>query len=151
MMNNFNDIKLQIELVPGSSWFDNVRSRVSQYRWRKIREQVMVECDEKCAVCGAKAKDAHEVWSFNDSGEQNLERIEGLCRRCHQVKHIGLSIKRNRYKAALAHLMHVNKWPQEIAELYVEESLLLWQKRSKQQWLVNVDHLKHYGVEPEES
>jgi len=46
-------IKLTIELVPKTSWCDNVRARVSKERWDELRTDCYKKAHNKCEICGS--------------------------------------------------------------------------------------------------
>ena len=89
-------LKLQIELVPGSCWWTNVRSNLTQSQWDKIRKPVYANANFLCEICGERGTkhpvECHEVWIYNDKSLiQKLDHFQSLCPLCHEVKHIGLA------------------------------------------------------------
>ena len=63
-------IKLTIELVPASSWFNNVRSQVTKYKWEKLKKYTFKRAHYKCEICGQKGRcwpvECHEEWEYDD-------------------------------------------------------------------------------------
>lgn len=63
-------MKLTIELVPATSWGNNLRSRLPKKSWNAIRKRVYKEADFKCEICGGVGKrhpvECHEVWEYDD-------------------------------------------------------------------------------------
>lgn len=99
-------LKLEIELVPRSSWFQNIRTEVKESEWDRIRYVTYGLANYSCEICGEKGSkhpvECHEVWQYNDVNLiQSLIKFEALCPLCHQVKHIGLTSKLGSYKRAL--------------------------------------------------
>jgi hypothetical protein len=146
-------LKLSIELVPGSSWFNNVRSAVSRAQWDMIRKRVYSESYNLCQICGGRGRnhpvECHEIWSYQDS--QNLQKLEGmiaLCPACHLVKHMGLAGIRGESEKAFHHFMKVNKLKRAEAEAEIEQAFQLWAARSKRKWTVDIYYLETYGIDP---
>lgn len=44
--------KLTIELVPGTSFFNNVRSAVTTSEWNVIKKKCYKKAGYKCEICG---------------------------------------------------------------------------------------------------
>lgn len=144
--------KLLVELVPQSSWFDNVRSRVSKAQWDKLRKRVYAEAQFRCDICeesGVKLS-AHEVWGYDDkTNTQTLLRLQALCSRCHDVKHFGLSEMRGLVNQCFAHLQKVNHWTKPMAIKHVQQAAEQWQQRSQKDWIVDIAILETYGIQAE--
>lgn len=143
---------LTIELVPSTSWFDNVRSAVTTSQWDFLRKKVYNEANNICEVCGGKGKkhpvECHEIWDYNDKKLiQKLERMIALCPDCHMVKHIGLAQIQGKFEKAILHLMKVNKINKNEAMLYIKKSFDLWNKRSAKKWQVDISELTRYGID----
>lgn len=143
-------MKLTIELVPRTSWYSNVRSEVTKSEWDVIRRAAYKKAGYKCEICGDSGTnqgfkhqvECHEIWDYDDDKKkQTLEGMIALCPRCHKVKHIGLAQIKGEYGLALSHLMSVNQMTKEEAELYVEESFILWQERSNFEWELDISYL----------
>lgn len=143
--------KLTIELVPSTSWFDNVRSAVSASQWDTIRKQVYKEANHVCEICGDVGPkhpvECHEIWDYDDKNFiQKLNGMVALCPSCHMVKHIGLAQLQNKLDKAILHLKKVNKISKKEAEQYIAASFLLWSKRSCNKWYVDLSHLSKYNI-----
>lgn len=143
--------KLTIELVPKTSWFDNVRSAVTKSQWDDVRKQVYQQASHKCEICGdVGAKhpvECHEIWNYDDIKLiQKLDGMIALCPNCHMVKHIGLAEIQGKLNKAILHLKKVNKISKREAEEYVTASFALWAKRSCHQWKVDLSYLSKYNI-----
>lgn len=142
-------LKLEIELVPRTCWYSNVRSEVSPKNWNKIKAKVSNMAGGRCEICSGIGKkwpvECHEVWWYNDSNQrQTLIRMIALCPPCHEVKHFGLAEIRGRASAALAHLRKINLWDLETAEAHVESAFLVWSRRSNVKWALDIAVLEDY-------
>lgn len=152
-MTDAKEYKLQIELVPATSWYSNVRSEVSKDEWDIIRRKCYQLADYKCELCGGKGKkwpvECHELWEYNDKkNTQKLVRLIALCPDCHQVKHIGLAGIKGKSEEAKEHLMEVNGMSSEEADNLIEEAFDKWRERSNYEWEVDTKYLDQYFPQP---
>ena len=86
------EYKLTFELVPDGCWYTNLRSVLPPKLWDKIRFEAYKKANGRCEICGVKTSrlEAHEIWNYDEKNAlQTLEGVTALCRRCHEVKHIG--------------------------------------------------------------
>ena len=145
-------MKLTIELVPASSWFNNVRAVLTRSQWDVLRKQVYSQAWDLCQICGGVGPkhpvECHEIWHYDDKKLiQKLVGMIALCPDCHMVKHIGLAQVRNKGDKAIKHLMKVNKLSKKEAEKYVKESFEIWAKRSSKNWKLDISILESYGID----
>ena len=146
---------LFVELVPSSSWGDNLRSRLSRADWDRLRKQSYASANFRCEICNGVGTaqgynwpvECHEVWEYDDKNHtQTLVRLISLCPKCHLVKHIGRAQMDGKFDLALGHLKKVNGWTDEAAKTHVREAFNKWQARSRSPWYLNLDALDRYGV-----
>lgn len=152
-LKSWSDAKLTIELVPSSCWYSNVRSNVSASVWNRLKQITSKNAGHCCEVCGGRGArwpvECHEIWHYDDeTGTQQLCGLVALCPACHEVKHIGLARTRGRGEQALRHLERVNGWTREQAELYIEASFIIWERRSRRAWKLDLGWLESVGVPP---
>ncbi len=145
-------MKLTIELVPSSSWFNNVRAVLTRKQWDVLRKQVYSEAWDTCQICGGAGPkhpvECHEIWHYDDKKLiQKLVGMIALCPDCHMVKHIGLAQLQNKSKKALKHLMKVNKISKKEAEKYIADSFMKWAERSSKSWKLDISILESYGID----
>ena len=148
-------MKLTIELVPSTVWYSNVRSNVSRDEWDRLRTLVYQHANHHCEICGGQGKkwpvECHEIWEYNDTRRvQRLDKLIALCPMCHQVKHIGLAGIKGNYDIAVAHLARVNDLSLAAAKKYVADQFLVWEERSKHDWLLDISALKKYKSDENE-
>lgn len=143
--------KLTIELVPSTSFYNNVRTNVSSERWDSLRKNSYKRANYKCEICGESGLDqgfkhpveCHEIWTFDLKFKvQKLEGLITLCPLCHTVKHIGLASINNKLSVATNHLMRINNWSNVYAEKYITDCFNLWEFRSKFNWTLDISILK---------
>ena len=138
-------LKLTIELVPRTSWYDNLRKCISKSDWNKIRGKTCAEYGHRCGICGVEGRlNCHEIWQYDD--KRHIQRLIGfiaLCDMCHHVKHLGLSeILASEgnldYEKVVEHFIKVNKCNRKSFEQHRKRSLDEWRKRSKHEWHVDL-------------
>ena len=141
---------LTIELIPSSSFYNNVRSNVTKAQWDKIRKKSYEKAGHKCEVCKDKETnqgfrhnvECHEIWEYNDKAKkQTLTGMVSLCPRCHEVKHIGLAQIKGRFDLAVEQLMKVNDISLQEAHEYINSSFEVWSKRSEHDWELDIAYL----------
>jgi hypothetical protein len=140
-------LKLTIELVPKSSWYDNVRTHVSKEVWDKLRNEVYFQASYKCEICGGKGHkwpvECHEVWEYDDVNHiQKLVRLIALCPNCHTTKHAGFAILKGNEDIVIEQLMRVNKMTDKEADEHITKAFEIWRERSKHNWTVDISYLK---------
>jgi hypothetical protein len=143
--------KLEIELIPKTCHYSNVRSMVTTAEWDKIRKLSYASANNKCEICGSdglkqgyKHKvECHEVWHYDDENKiQKLIKLVSLCVVCHQVKHIGRAIAIGKQAECFKQLAKVNKWTQKEIEEHIVASFQLHKERSKHQWTLDISLLR---------
>jgi len=141
--------RLTIELVPETSWYNNVRALVDEPTWDRIRRQVYRQARYRCELCGGRGPqhpvECHEVWRYDDlTRTQVLARMIALCPACHEVKHFGLANLRGKGAKARAHLMGVNDWTARQVDAYIEAAFRVWEHRSQGLWTLDLGGLAPY-------
>lgn len=142
---------LTIELVPSTSWGDNLRSRLSTASWDLLRKAQYKEADFRCEICQGRGPahpvECHEVWHYDDEKHiQTLVKLIALCPSCHGVKHIGFSIMKGKREEATRHLMKVNGWDRATADHYIKAAFNLYHQRSKHPWTLDLTWLSSKGI-----
>lgn len=141
-------MKLEIELVPKTAWFTNLRSELTKAQWDVVRKKCYRQADYKCEICGGVGAkhpvECHEKWAFED-GKITLLGLIALCPSCHECKHIGLAGIRGRGEIALRHFMKVNGIGRAEAEAYVKAAFKLFHERSQRDsWELDTKYLAEY-------
>ena len=139
-------MKLLPELIPDSSWYENVRTKVPAAKWKAIKKKVAKDAGKKCQICGGVGPkwpvECHEIWHFDESTQiQKLTGLIALCPSCHMVKHIGLAEVQGKLHEAFAHLMAVNDCTKDEAVTVLAESFGEWNTRSQIQWTVDISYI----------
>lgn len=142
-MYSYETRKLNIQLVPKTAWYTNLRSVL--LNWGSISAKVRSK--GKCDICGKEFPvsqlDAHEVWEYDDKTHtQSLNNIICVCRDCHNAVHFGHAQVVGTDEEALEQYMAVNHLPLEEAEEDISEAFDVWRKRSEHEWHFNDDLFK---------
>ena len=145
--------QLEVELVPSTCWWSNVRSNVSRRDWEICKTFVRRRSGNRCEICGGRGSrwpiECHEIWSYDDDEHiQTLVGLIALCPSCHECKHIGRAMKYGNGARALEHLARVNGWSLEDAAHYLELCLELWSIRSTYEWELDISFLEQLHIEP---
>lgn len=139
------ELKLKIELVPKTSWFDNLRNRMERNDWDNIRKQTYADYGDKCGICDAEGRiNCHEIWEYDDKKHvQKLTGFISLCDMCHHVKHIGLAgiladEGKLDYDKVVEHFMEVNRCKRGIFMKHRKEAFSQWRERSSHEWQMDL-------------
>lgn len=141
--------KLTIELVPASSFFNNLRAILTKLQWDKVRKKAYKLANYKCEICGGVGPkhpvECHEKWEYDDTSRiQRLVGLYALCPDCHSVKHIGFAALNNKLDKAIKHFVKVNGISEEDALLYIQNTFFIWEQRSKYEWDLDISWLKEF-------
>lgn len=148
-------LKLDIELVPSTSWYKNLRNKIGREKWDIIRSNIYKKYN-KCAICLFSGKlHCHEIWLYDDIN--HIQRLKGfidLCEWCHWVKHIGLAGIRAEeglldYETVVKHFMKVNQCDRKTFEDHRDRAFEKWKERSKHRWELELGEYKKYLVSQE--
>lgn len=139
-------MKLTLDLIPSTSFYNNARSELTKKQWKEIRDEVVVKANYTCEVCGIKYAnlDCHEKWQYKNK-TQKLINLVAICKSCHEVKHFGLAEIKGRRAQALAHLMKINNISEKEAEKYIIDEFKIWTERSKVKWKLDIKILEKFG------
>jgi len=141
--------KLQIEVVPQTCWYKNLRLMLPKSEWDHLRKMAYNKYKYRCAICGGKGNkhpvEAHEKWEYDEStGIQKLVDIIALCPACHEVVHFGLACMRGNEGRALEHLQKVNGWNYFDAIQHVDDAKAAYKRRSCMEWKTDVSLIKEW-------
>ena len=157
-------MKLEIDLVPRTTWYNNLRKVLPKSEWDILRKRSYAEANHECKICGDKDKlNCDEMWEFDDkNGIQRLKGLQAVCENCHHVKHIGfvqVQIGTGVWPESMIvdlkrHFTRVNNTTADEFDRHIKEAFKTWRERSKKEWkidfgdfkdLVNKNHnLKNY-------
>lgn len=143
-MDKWKTMKLYIELVPETCFYENLRKVLPKKEWDKIRKEVYAKANHKCKICGVSGKlNCHEFWEYDDTNAiQYLKGFQALCDNCHNIKHIGfvnVQISKGIWPKEVLddlakHFMKVNNVGIDKFNQHVKEAFDVWQERSKKKW-----------------
>lgn len=144
-------MKLNIELVPSTSWFSNLRSLLTAEEWDKVRKGCYKHAGYKCEICGGVGPkhpvECHETWEYDEeNGVQKLVGLIALCPMCHKTKHYGYARISGNEKQVKEHFMKVNNMNEKETDEYIESVFKEWETRSSMQWTLDVSFLDSYKL-----
>lgn len=146
-------MKLEIELVPKTAWGNNVRDRLTQSQWDKVRRKSYAEANHTCEICGGKGGngkkhpvECHEIWEFDNINHRIiLKGLISLCPPCHEVKHIGRAEANGTAHRALNHFMRVNGMNKQNAIAYMNKVAREYHSKSRiSDWTLDISYLIEY-------
>ena len=137
--------KLPLNLIPSTSWWKNVRSKIPKVQWDLIRKKVYQRAHYTCEICQAKITrlDCNEVWTYQEN-KQILTKLEAICRLCHLTQHMGYASLIGQHQAAFNHLLKINNWTGEQGKVYVQAKFAEWEQRNKVEWILDYGILEEY-------
>lgn len=137
-------MKLQIGLVPRTSWAMSLRDNMPRSAWDKLRKEVHARNGFKCQICGSKNKlNCHEHWAFNDkTSTQKLVALETVCSMCHHVANFGrvLQLAATGHldlEEVIRHFLKVNGCDRATFEEHSRAAQALFEQRSRKKWRVD--------------
>jgi hypothetical protein len=134
---------LKPEMLPVTSWEDNVRTRVKKEHWDKLRKYCYMAAGHRCEICGKKGEpyiECHELWTFDAASRtQKLKKLIALCTLCHKAHHLGYARRLGIYNDVLRHMMWVNDWSEKQLDAELDAAWKLWKERSGQQWKLDIE------------
>lgn len=135
-------IKLNIELVPHSTWGENLRKAYTEDEWNNIRKAAYKRANHTCQICGKTEcmMEAHEIWAYSeDKATQTFVGLEVLCTECHKSKHLGYAMStftEDKLEEILQHIKKVNSFTDSKLVKYVKNVFTQWHERNKIEWSV---------------
>jgi hypothetical protein len=144
---------LTIDMIPHTSFMNNVRKVVSQSDWDIIRRETYTKYNHACGACGMAevVLECHEIWGFDDKNNvQKLTGLIALCSDCHRIKHFGFAqMLADRgeldIESLTRHFLKVNRCRRVTFDKHFKESVRLWEERSKRQWTVDLGECAKYA------
>jgi len=137
-------MKLEIELVPKTCWYNNLRKVLPRKEWDKLRKEVYKKAEYRCEICGSTGKlNCHEKYSYDDNKlVQKLEGFVALCDNCHYIKHIGfvnVQIAEGKLPGTIfceleKHFAKVNECCHEDFKEHIRKAFEIWKRRSRKNW-----------------
>ena len=143
-------LKLEIDMIPQTSWGRNLRQVLPPSKWNGIRESLLEKCGYKCMICSSADRlQCDEVWEYDDRRRiQTLTSIRVLCSLCHHVKHIGLAgilAERGQldFEKVVRHFMAVNNCDVHTFKEHAVRAVKSWKERSQFNWKIDCGDYKH--------
>lgn len=146
-------MKLTVELIPTTSFGQNIRNCLPKLVWDLIRKDSYTKANNRCEICNSIGKsqgykhnvECHEIWEFDDINKvQKLKGFISLCPRCHQIKHIGRAMAMGKQALVFKHFVKVNNCSFSELLSHLKVSYLLHRERSLHQWKMDFSLIREY-------
>lgn len=152
LLKEHSQFKLQIELVPSTCWWTNVRKFVTKKEWDIIRLPVYARANYYCEICGEQGTkhpvECHEIWSYDEATlTQRLKKFQALCPLCHEVKHIGFAALLGNSERASERFIRINDITIEKAKDVMKVVNKQHGSRSIRDWKLDISHLSTFGLD----
>jgi hypothetical protein len=133
------------DLIPQSSWGSSLSNLLTKKSWDILRNKTFVKNGNRCEVCGAGGRlECHEFWEYHEPiikdvrGVQRLDRLMSLCKRCHQIHHLGFMEAQGRLAEGLNRLTIINRWCGTEVDQYSELLMERFERRNESGWDLDV-------------
>lgn len=142
---------LMPEMLPVSAWQENVRAKMGEAVWDKIRKEVYMKSGHRCEICGSDGApyiEAHEKWAWTiegKNGTQILKKVQALCTLCHKAHHLGFARRIGVYDEVVAHIKRINGWTDSQFYKALQEKEARWKARSDIKWKLDLSWLVTSG------
>lgn len=139
--------RLGVDMVPSSTWYENVRSR-DPGGWQLLKRDCYRRAGNRCEVCGGKGPrwpvEAHERWVFVEPARlQVLAGLIALCPDCHEAVHFGRASIMGRDYEAEQHLARVNGWSRAQVKQHISDAVDRWDRLSEIGWRLDIGWAEH--------
>jgi hypothetical protein len=139
------------QLVPASAFNQNLRAILSKKNWQDFRQACLAKHGAVCAFCAAKPKslDCHEIWQYEvDEVDgicvQRLMEVLPLCKKCHQVCHIGFWSLKGPIEPIISHMAKVRKIAYSAAQAEIGAAFQTHSKLSDYNFILNIEAAANY-------
>lgn len=135
------------EMLPVTTWEQNVRTRLTPEVWDRMRRHAYQAAGYRCRICGADGRlEAHEDWRLvNETCVQELAGILALCPLCHKVHHLGIARRLGMLSEVRTHMMRINGWSTAALDAAIAEAYEVWEQRCDWPWQVDLGWLMRSG------
>src|SRR5690606_26687634 len=134
---------LSPEMLPKSTWEENLRHALSEKQWDVLRKYCYRAAGNRWEIGGQGGKvECHERWQFDDTWcEQTLTGLICLCPLCHKAHHLGIAKRLGLYEQVLTKMRIVNGWSNTQVKAAIDAAAALADERSRYEWHVNLSWL----------
>lgn len=138
------------DMLPESSWQDNLRTRLTDKEWDRLRRFCYMAAGNTCVACGSRGEphvEAHEVWRFDIKTKiQTLRGLNCFCPTCHKSKHVGYANRMRMLPQVYGRLMWLNDWDEKRLKKELSGVLDRQAELSAVEWNLDLRFLRTYGV-----
>ncbi|MHB8147506.1 MAG: hypothetical protein ACYDGM_09660 [Vulcanimicrobiaceae bacterium] len=139
------------DMIPATSFGSSLANLLVHSCWEEIRQAYFLSHGATCSMCGARGRlEVHELWTYFEPegaapladgyiryGVQRLERLIGVCDRCHATHHLGKAKIDGRLDATLKRLAGINRWDTKDTADYYTFVSARWKRRNTFGWILD--------------
>jgi hypothetical protein len=132
------------EMLPSSSWENNLRTALPPAKWDALRRHCYAAAGNRCEICGDAGRvECHERWEFDDlMCVQSLTGLLSLCAYCHKGHHLGYARRLGVYDQVLDKMRDVNSWSRAQLDQAMRDAEALATERDRFYWHVDLSWLE---------
>ncbi len=151
--------KLNIELVPFTMHYKNVRAVLATEVWYKVCDIAHAKHDYRCCECGRNRREVklecHETWEFiwekrevspgyfKKVAIMKMTNLLSLCHLCHMGKHIKFAERNGELPQVREHLMKTYNISRLQFWWKVQKSVAVVRKQSRYTYQLDLTYLNH--------
>jgi hypothetical protein len=83
------------------------RNYLSSVTWKHIREEALKYYNYTCQSCGKEGRDVHHERYPSEWGQETIDDLKVLCRKCHDAAHVPVIVKKVDASARKIEKVHV--------------------------------------------
>ena len=136
------------DMLPITSWEQNLRTHLPPHVWDRIRKHVYASSGGRCEICAASGPlEAHERWTLhNETLVQELSQLMSVCPTCHKAFHLGFAKSSGMLPAVKQKLLQVNQWSPDEVDSQIQLAHDAWEQRAHWPWTLNLDYIYKNGL-----
>jgi hypothetical protein len=140
-----NKVALMPEMMPDTTWEDNIRLKMTTGQWDAVRKHAYAAAGFRCEICGCAPSphlECHETWAYDETwAVQRLVGLLSLCPLCHKAHHVGLAGRLGMLDDVKDHLRAVNRWDNHQLFIAMQYATDEADRRSAVAWTVDLSWL----------
>jgi hypothetical protein len=143
-------MKLEIALIPKSSWYKGIRTILTNDQVEKLRGQLFAKANNICQICEVHTESLFftEEYKFDDIYlTQTLVKFIAICEDCHLARHMGLATIKGKYSRAVKHFQKVNDLSINEAKTIISAAFTLWRHRSNYNYYIDLVPIMFMGLD----
>ena len=147
-----------IQMVPEPLWGNNMRARITQTKWDKVRARLLEERGMTCEMCGkqealSRSLHLHEEWEYDEittPATATLLSMSLICWHCHACEHWGRTkqLATKGYPKAIDdtidHFCRLNGVTEDEFRTHELTALEDWNRRNQLEWRIDLGNIQNW-------